>query len=125
MGTSIEAIKLVMNSILSTKPWIRDPAVISMPWNDASEQSTFERANSDGSANDQLPFKFAIFWNDGVVAPHPPIIRGLRILHNLLKSRGHKVNTDYPAQVPDYFLIILPRSLNGTLLRIQKHIEST
>ncbi|KAK3169593.1 hypothetical protein OEA41_008977 [Lepraria neglecta] len=31
MGTTMDEVKLVMTSILSTQPWIRDPAVISMP----------------------------------------------------------------------------------------------
>lgn len=95
MGTSIDAMKLVMTSILSTKPWLRDPGVISLPWNNAMERITLERAAADGSTNDHLPFKFGFFRNDGVVAPHPPIARGLRKLHDLLKSRGHKVNSAY------------------------------
>lgn len=92
MGTTIDVIKLVMTSILSTKPWIRDSAVISMPWNDAMEKTTLARANSDGSANDNFPLKFGFFWSDGFVAPQPPIKRGLRIILDTLESRGHKVN---------------------------------
>lgn len=80
-----------MTSILSTQPWIRDPAVISMPWNSDMEKSTLARALPDGSANKKLPLKLGVFWTDGVVGPQPPIKRGLRIVHDVLKSVGHKV----------------------------------
>ena len=81
----------MMSSILSTEPWLRDPVVIRMPWNLEMEKSTLARAKPDGSANQDLPLKFGVFWTDGVVGPQPPIERGLRLLHDLLKSRGHKV----------------------------------
>ncbi len=93
MGTTINAIKLVMTSILSTKPWLRDPGVISMPWNSEMERATLARANPDGSANENTPFKFGVFWSDGVVAPQPPVARGLRTLHDILKANGHTVST--------------------------------
>ena len=92
MGTTIDAVKLVMSSILSTQPWLRDPAVIRMPWNVEMENSTVARAKPDGSAHQDIPLKFGVFWTDGVVGPQPPIRRGLRLIQDLLKSKGHKVN---------------------------------
>ena len=94
MGTTVDSIKLVMTSILSTRPWTRDPEVVSMPWDEAIANSTLARANADGSANGNPPIKFGIFWSDGVAAPQPPIARGLRILYALLRRHGHKVNED-------------------------------
>ena len=93
MGTTIDVIKLVMTSSISSEPWIRDPAVIRMPWDSEMEKSTLARANPDGSANEELRLKFGVFWTDGVVGPQPPIRRGLRIVHSVLKSVGHKVET--------------------------------
>ena len=93
MGTTLDAIKLVITSILSTEPWIRDPVVIRMPWDSEIENSTLARAKADGSANEELPLKIGVFWTDGAVGPQPPIGRGLRIVHDLLKSVGHKVET--------------------------------
>ena len=92
MGTSLDAIKLVMSSIISTKPWMRDPKVVSMPWNIGVEQTTLARAKPDGSARQGLHLKLGIFWSDGVVVPHPPVARGLRILNDLLKEKGHTVS---------------------------------
>ena len=91
MGTTIDVVKLVMSSILSTELWLRDPVVIRMPWNFEMENSTLARAKPDGSANQDLPLKFGVFWTDGVVGPQPPVRRGLRLLHDLLKSKGHKL----------------------------------
>jgi amidase len=91
MGTTIDAVKLVMTSILSTQPWIRDPAVVSMPWNSDVEKSTLARASADGAANEKQPLKLGVFWSDGVVGPQPPIKRGLRLVHEVLESMGHRV----------------------------------
>lgn len=74
---------------------MRDPGVISMPWKSDVEEATLARANPDGSAKPNRQFKFGMFWNDGEVTPQPPIARGLRTLHNLLKANGHTVSTVY------------------------------
>ncbi|KAL8940143.1 MAG: hypothetical protein Q9211_002417 [Gyalolechia sp. 1 TL-2023] len=98
MGTSIDAVKLVLTSLLSTSPWLRDPNVVNMPWNSEVETSTLARANPDGSAN-SAPLKIAIYWTDGVVTPHPPVERGLRIVQGALQDLKHKVVVwDPPSQ---------------------------
>lgn len=55
------------------------------------ENSTLARAKPDGSANQDLPLKFGVFWTDGAVGPQSPTRRGLRLLNDLLKSKSHKV----------------------------------
>lgn len=80
-----------MTSLLSTKPWLRDPWVVNIPWRQDIEDSTLARASSDGSANKQVPLKLGVFWTDNAVGPHPPIIRGLRIVSETLEKAGHKV----------------------------------
>ena len=92
LGTSLDAIKLVMSSILSTEPWMRDPKVVGMPWKSDIEQSILARVNPDGSAKQVLQLKFGIFWSDGSVAPQPPVSRGMCLLHDLLKQKGHTVS---------------------------------
>ena len=93
MGTTIDAVKLVMSSTLSTEPWLRGPIIVRMPWNLEMKNSTLVRAEPDGSANQNLPLKFGVFWTDGVVGPHPPIKRELSLLHDLLNSKGHKLGS--------------------------------
>ena len=91
MGKTIDAVKLVLTSIISTKPWIRDPNVVRLSWNSGIETSILERANADGSANSKEPLKIGVYWTDGVVSPQPPVSRGMRIVHDVLKDMGHKV----------------------------------
>ncbi|KAI4099500.1 MAG: hypothetical protein LQ339_005927 [Xanthoria mediterranea] len=90
MGTTIDAIRLVITSILSTSPWLRDPNVVKMPWDSDIETSTLARANADGSASG-VPLKVGIYWTDGVVTPQPPVTRGLRIIHGLIQDLKHKI----------------------------------
>ncbi|KAI4268032.1 MAG: hypothetical protein L6R38_007989, partial [Xanthoria sp. 2 TBL-2021] len=90
MGTTVDAIRLVMTSVLSTSPWLRDPNVVKMPWNSEAETSTLARANADGSASD-VPLKIGIYWTDGVVTPQPPVTRGLRIIRGLIQDLKHKI----------------------------------
>lgn len=90
MGTTIDSIRLVMTSVLSTSPWLRNPNVVKMPWNSEAETSTLSRANADGSASG-VPLKIGIYWTDGVVTPQLPVLRGLRIIRDLIQDLKHKV----------------------------------
>ncbi len=91
MATSIASIKLVMSSLLSTKPWLRDPDVVPLPWRSDIEKQTLARATSEGKSTDKTPLKLGILLDDGFMTPHPPITRGLRIIHKALVEAGHKV----------------------------------
>ncbi len=65
MSTSLECIKLLMKAVIDAKPWLHEPALTPICW------------NSDFSGYINRPLKIAVMWNDGVVTPHPPIIRAL------------------------------------------------
>ena len=71
-----------------------------MPWNSEMERDTLARANQDGSANENLALKLGVFWSDGIVAPQPPVARGLHILHDILKANGHSVSTAMSREDP-------------------------
>lgn len=85
-----------MESILSLSPWIRDPDVISRPWNDEIVQQFLGKAN-DATARphhsgiEAGKLRFAIMYNDKIVTPHPPITRALVKLKELLRAEGHMV----------------------------------
>lgn len=91
MGTTVEAIRLVLTSMLSTNPWLCDPNVVNMPWDSKIETLTLARADAQGFAKD-APLKIGIYWTDGVITPHPPVTRGLCMVHDMLKVLCHKVN---------------------------------
>ncbi|CAO1598695.1 hypothetical protein XANCAGTX0491_002455 [Xanthoria calcicola] len=61
-----------------------------MPWNSEAETSTLSRANADGSASG-VPLKIGIYWTDGVVTPQLPVLRGLRIIRDLIQDLKHKI----------------------------------
>jgi amidase len=91
MATSIGALKLVTSALLSTRPWIRDPNVVPIPWRVDIESQTLARATSEGKSNQNTPLKLGILFDDGYMAPHPPITRGLQIVRDALTEAGHKV----------------------------------
>ena len=91
MGTSIGSLKLMMTALISAEPWLRDPAVVPMPWRSAIEEDTLARANGAGKVTDQAPLKFGILFDDGFMTPHPPITRGLHMVQDALMDAGHKI----------------------------------
>ena len=88
MAISAAATKLMMTSLLSTKPWLRDPAVVPMPELGIESQA---RAIREGKITDKTPLKLGILFDDCFMTPHPPITRGLRMVHKALAEAGHKV----------------------------------
>ncbi|RKK80144.1 Acetamidase [Fusarium oxysporum] len=92
LGTSIDALELLVKSILSLEPWRRDPAVLPLPFRQEVIDSFMSRVDSQGRPKpDGAPLKIGVFWSDGVVGPHPPVLRGLQMVHNALKNSGHKI----------------------------------
>lgn len=91
MGTSIGSLKLVLSALLSTQPWLRDPAVVPMPWGLDIEKDILEPANDTGKTTDKTPLKLGILFNDGFMALHPPISRGIHMICNALTKASHKV----------------------------------
>jgi amidase len=91
MGTSMASLKLILSALLCTNPWLRDPDVMPMSWRSEVEQQTLARADHEGRANGMPQLKLGILFNDGFMTPHPPITRGLRMIHEALVRAGHKV----------------------------------
>lgn len=69
MTTSLEGVKLFMKTVLDAKPWLDDPGLVPMPWRDED--------NNDESVGSRK-LKIGILWDDGIVKPHPPILRALK-----------------------------------------------
>jgi amidase len=74
LSTSLTGIKLFMQTVLASKPWLLEPALIPLPWNPTLRFSL-----------DQ-PLKIAVLWHDSVVMPHPPISRALRTIVSKLRT---------------------------------------
>lgn len=92
LGTSLDALEILLKSILSTMPWQCDPAVVPIPFRQEIMDSYMARVDPQGHAKSTVQaLKIGVLWSDGVVGPHPPILRGLHIVHDALKRSGHKV----------------------------------
>lgn len=68
LSTSLEGLKLFMQTVLSAEPWLHEPALVPIHW------------NASYTISAQQPLKIGIMWNDGIVQPHPPIIRALKAI---------------------------------------------
>lgn len=76
MATSREALNMFMKVVLDSEPWKVTPSLIPKFWT----PHHFEK-----------PLKVAVLWDDGVVKPHPPIIRALKEVADSCKKAGMEV----------------------------------
>jgi amidase len=81
MASSARDLGLWCQVMLEAEPWNLEPPLLNMPWK-------HDLVNGVG-----LPEKsvFAILFDDGVVAPHPPILDALRQTKEALVAAGHEV----------------------------------
>ena len=77
LSTSLEGIKLFMKTVIAAKPWLVEPTLVPLPWRDQE---------SHLAARPGKRLKVGVMWDDGVVKPHPPIIRALQEVVEKLKS---------------------------------------
>lgn len=82
MTSSIGGMKAFMKAVTNAKPWLKDPLAVRKKW----DEDEYNLADH-GSGKDLC---FAIMWDDGVVAPHPPIKRSLEVTKAALEKAGHK-----------------------------------
>lgn len=101
LSTSLGGLNLAMRSILSTKPWLKDPTVIPMPFRQDIVDEFLSRAKADGRAKaGAQPLKLGVLWNDGAVGLHPPVARGIQMVVDAVKQGGHKVVDWKPPSQP-------------------------
>ncbi|KIW92858.1 uncharacterized protein Z519_06707 [Cladophialophora bantiana CBS 173.52] len=90
-STSLGGLELALKSVLSTQPWLRDPAVVPIPFRQEIVDEYLSRAKWDGTAKASgCALKLGIFWADGIVTPRPPITRGLHVVVDAVRNAGHK-----------------------------------
>lgn len=83
MSNSLSGIKDFMKAVIGEKPWRLDPVVLRKPWS-VNEWNLCEH----GGVGAQLCF--AIMWDNGVVRPHPPLVRAMKMVKTALEAGGHK-----------------------------------
>ena len=80
-----------MRTIIDAKPWLREPALVPLPWNLPTITS----------------LKLGIMTDDSVVLPHPPIARALSKLSAQLSSVPHITIVPWHAHLHDEAWAIL------------------
>lgn len=110
MARSLADLELFASSVLSTKPWERDPKCIPLPW-----RSTLENL---------LPVKpkIAVLWHNTLVTPTPPVLRALQTTVSKLQLLNYNIvpwsPTDYPEAntlLTQFFVADGGRSLRAIL----------
>jgi len=87
LATSVDALKLVIKSLLTQSPWLYDPLVNEIPWRDEQEQAVLDIVSSGGGGQ----LAFGIMRNDGTVQAQPPVNRAIDIVVRTIEKLGHKV----------------------------------
>lgn len=73
LSTSLSGISIFMKTLLDSKPWLHEPSLIPIPW-------------SPSPPNTTKKLKIGILANDGVVKPHPPILRAIKSITTALSK---------------------------------------
>jgi amidase len=85
MSRSLEGIDLFMNTVLSAEPWLEEPALVPLPWRTVMIDPSPAK-----------PLKIGIALHDGIVLPHPPIIRAIKALSDKLRLASGLEVVDFP-----------------------------
>lgn len=72
LSTSLTGIVLFMRTVIDSKPWLIEPALVPLPWTPTTSPPP--------------TLKIAIMYTDGIVTPHPPITRALHEMAALLTT---------------------------------------
>ncbi|KAJ9627027.1 hypothetical protein H2203_003487 [Taxawa tesnikishii (nom. ined.)] len=91
LSTSLDGIELFMKTLIDQKPWLYEPSLLPFPWRDTASSSLL-RVSGSG----QRKLKVGIIGDDGVVKPHPPVLRALNRLTTALGSHGDVELVDFP-----------------------------
>ncbi|KAG8712960.1 hypothetical protein FRC11_013707 [Ceratobasidium sp. 423] len=80
MAHSVRDLDLFCRVVSAYEPWNIDFTTLSMPWNHSLTQV---------GGSDKLVI--GIFSDDGIVTPHPPIVKSLKKAREALVAAGHEV----------------------------------
>lgn len=78
LSSTLFGIKIFMKSLIDPMPWLYEPSLVPMPWRD--------EVNHLGKGSNRK-LKVAVLYDDGVVRPHPPIIKAMEEVVWKLRGR--------------------------------------
>ena len=83
LSHSVASLRLLVKNLLNQQPWLHDPLVHEIPWRETQEQEVSELIKGKSLC-------FGILNDDGVVTPHPPVQRAMRLAKRAVEQLGHK-----------------------------------
>ncbi|KAI5861637.1 amidase signature domain-containing protein, partial [Durotheca rogersii] len=100
LGHSVASLEYLVKSLVSLKPWPHYPDVKLFPWRDQGEMN--------------FKLSFGIMKFDGVVMPHPPILRALGTVEKALCTDGHEfIEWDPPPHSDASYIHRIITTANG------------
>lgn len=90
LSTSLAGIKLFMKTLIDQKPWLHEPSLLPFPWRETSSTSLLR--TSSGTRK----LKIGIMKDDGVVRPHPTILRAIDQVVSALSSNPDIEIVEFP-----------------------------
>ncbi|OJJ05542.1 hypothetical protein ASPVEDRAFT_174586 [Aspergillus versicolor CBS 583.65] len=76
LARTLEEVIFYSKAIIDQQPWLQDPKCLPIPWRPVVAKKYL---------------KLAVFWNDGIVTPTPPVARALRETVSKLRAAGHEI----------------------------------
>ena len=72
ISTSLSGIKVFMKTLVDAKPWLREASLLPFPWRTEPQIPVLSHGGKK--------LRIGVMYDDGVVRPHPPILRALRLV---------------------------------------------
>ncbi|RAO69365.1 uncharacterized protein BHQ10_005377 [Talaromyces amestolkiae] len=94
LSTSRGGLRLIMKAAIDSKPWLKEPTLLPIPWRDDVSHLT------QGTSGKKL--KIGVLWDDGVVKPHPPVTRALNEVVSKLRDVPGVEIVDWKPYKHDY-----------------------
>lgn len=79
LSTSLEGVSLLARTVLSGRPWLREPSLTPIPWREEVQSGAKSRPRK---------LRIGVIWDDKVVRPHPPIRAALSQVVTELEKSG-------------------------------------
>ncbi|EXJ95962.1 hypothetical protein A1O1_01087 [Capronia coronata CBS 617.96] len=97
LSASFEGCHIFIKTLIDQKPWLDDPSLLPMPWKFTPAS---QKEDSVGDSYLRKPdgskkLKIGVLWSDGVVKPHPPVIRALRDLTSKLQANKSDTTIEF------------------------------
>lgn len=84
LSTSIQGLRTFCRTIIDAKPWLTHPNLIPIPWR--------EEPMLESTSLGLKKLKIGVIWDDGIVKPHPPVLRALHeVVEKLMGLQGVEV----------------------------------